>query len=228
MPVLDEPTGRYKQWCTKARRWQWADNKRYCRKPGTRSSSAPPGNSLLQLADVSAPSSASAFQLMEITVPDIDWDAEERKSKMARRILEGPDANSSFTITVQQLNDFSATVGAELKRVDDEKQNLIERCMRAAEESDVYKRTLEEYGAQHAAHVRALEAERAALMAENANLRAIADRMQAESQSTFVATQSAIQKLVDEKKRAISDSRDMANECSSMQNAYLSMCAQHI
>ena len=57
--------------------------------------------------------------------PDEDWDAEERRSKMARSILDGPDADTSFAISVQQLSNFAASIGTELKRVENEKNSII-------------------------------------------------------------------------------------------------------
>ena len=98
LPVWDMASGRYKEYCINARRWKWADNKQYCKAPAGRSSSAPPGNGIvrrtgqtitspLSLAVIgSGQMNAPANQMVEIVVPEIDWDAEERKSKMAKSI----------------------------------------------------------------------------------------------------------------------------------------------
>ena len=104
----------------------------------------------------------------------IDLEAEERHSKMAKRIIEGPDADDTVTVSIQQLRNFASELGKELKKVEDDRDDLLQSCMQSAEET--YQRNLREVGEQYAAVVRQLEAERQTLAMENLILRGMATR----------------------------------------------------
>ena len=117
--VYDPALGRYKEWMESTKRWRWADNKRFCDTPGSlvRTTSAPPGGNIIPDNLVVATS-----RPQECTeVPEINLDEEERRSKMAKKILDTPtlDPETSVSISIRQISEVADMIDAELKRMED-------------------------------------------------------------------------------------------------------------